>query len=358
VPSAIFTYAPKTYFTRKVLGWCGRHYNGSLLELDPGNAAAYLDSRPECRGGHWRITPLGGGVSNTVLLAESEMRRLVLKQALPKLRVEEDWFADRARIHRECAVMRLLGPHLPPGSLPEILFEDAGNCLFAMAAAPAAAKPWKNALLEGQIEEDTAGRVAGILVEMIRASWRSPRWEKIFGDLTAFDQLRLDPYYRFTASRHPDLAVHFQARIDEARSRAACLVHGDWSPKNFLVDGGAVTAIDFEVIHYGDPSFDAAFLLNHLVLKSFFRPNWAAQYAQLARRFWERLAAGLPPGAEWFQAATCRHLACLLLARIDGKSPAEYIREEPLKARIRTFARGMISDTPDTVAAFFESIGK
>ena len=29
-------------------------------------------------------------------------------------------------------------------------------------------------------------------------------------------------------------------------------------------------AIDFEVIHFGDPSFDAAFLLNHLLLKTFY----------------------------------------------------------------------------------------
>ena len=329
-----------------------------MLELDAGNAVAYLESCPECRGVDWRITPLGGGVSNTVLLAESGDRRLVLKQALPKLRVEEDWFADRTRIHRECAALRMLAPHLVSGSLPEVLFEDEHNCLFAMTAAPAGAVTWKAALLDGEIRENTAVQVAGILADIIRASWHSRRWEEIFGDLTAFDQLRLDPYYRFTASRHTHLARHFEARIDEAKSRASSLVHGDWSPKNFLVNGTAVMAIDFEVIHYGDPSFDAAFLLNHLALKSFFRPEWASGYAQLARRFWEHLAAGLPPVAEWFQAATCRHLACLLLARIDGKSPAEYITEKPLKAKIREFAMRMILDPPGTVADFFEAIRK
>ena len=329
-----------------------------LFELLPENAGQYLHSRPETGGSRWRITPLGGGVSNTVLLAESESFRLILKQALPKLRVDEDWFADRTRIYRESAVIRLLSAHLPPGSLPEILFDDPENCLFAMTAAPPGSATWKTLLLEGVTSEDTAERVGKMMVAMIRTSWRSAEWEKMFGDQTAFDQLRLDPYYRFTSLRHSDLAQYFCARIEDAQTRTCSLVHGDWSPKNFLVNGSSVMAIDFEVIHYGDPSFDSAFLLNHLVLKSFFKPEWAPRYATLARRFWKVLLSGLPPDAEWFEAATCRHLAALLLARIDGKSPAEYIRDDALKSLIRAFARELILEPPESVASVFESIVK
>lgn len=326
-----------------------------MFELTPENAAAYLASRPELAGADCRITPLGGGVSNTVLLVESAGRRFVLKQALPKLRVQEDWFADRTRILRECAAMRLLAPHLPAGAVPEILFEDPGNCLFAMSAAPPGARTWKALLLAGETTPEIAERVAAILAAMIRVSWGSAEWERIFGDQTAFDQLRLDPYYRFTASRHPDLAAHFAARIEQARRRFS-LVHGDYSPKNFLVAGDAVMAIDFEVIHYGDPSFDAAFLLNHLLLKSFYRPQRAPDYARLASRFFEQVAAALPPEAQGFETDTCLHLGCLLLARIDGKSPAEYIQEETLRERIRRFAREMIAEPPPAVASVFERI--
>lgn len=324
-----------------------------MFELTPENAAVYLRRRLGPPEGEWRITPLGGGVSNTVLLVEGGERRFVLKQALAKLRVQEDWFADRRRILRECAAMRLLAPYLPAGAVPEILLEDPDNCLFAMSAAPPGAPTWKALLLAGETAGAIAELVAAILAAMIRVSWGSAEWERLFGDQTAFDQLRLDPYYRFTASRHPDLAPHFAARIGQARRRLA-LVHGDFSPKNFLVSGGAVMAIDFEVIHYGDPSFDAAFLLNHLVLKSFYRPQWAPEYARLGRRFFDLISAALPPGAEGFEADTCRHLGCLLLARIDGKSPAEYIQDEPLRERIRGFARRIIVEPPPTVASVFE----
>lgn len=326
-----------------------------MLELTPENAGAYLGGRPEIQPERWRVRPLGGGVSNTVLLVESETRRLVLKQALPKLRVQEEWFADRGRNHRECAAMKALAAHLPPGSVPEILFEDAGNCLFAMTAAPPGARIWKSLLLEGTADTGTAEQVAAMLAVMIRVSWASPAWEEMFADRTAFDQLRLDPYYRFTASRHLELAGHFHARIEDARRRCS-IVHGDWSPKNFLVSGGSVTAIDFEVIHYGDPSFDAAFLLNHLLLKSFHRPRWASRYARVAGRFREVLMDGLPPGTDWFEPAACRHLGCLLLARIDGKSPAEYIQDEAVRRKVREFARRIIPAPPGNLTEVFDRV--
>ena len=53
------------------------------------------------------------------------------------------------------------------------------------------------------------------------------------------------------------------------------------------------------------------FLLNHLVLKSFYRPQWAARYASAAGRFWQALESGLPGQAGWFEAAT--------IERIEGE---------------------------------------
>ena len=300
------------------------------------------------------VTELGGGVSNTVLRVEAGERRLILKQALGKLRVEDDWFSDRDRIFRESAAMRWLAPHLPTGSLPEILFEDHENYLFAMTAAPADAATWKSILLRGEFELCVAERTARMLATMVSASWGDPESERVFGDQTVFDQLRLDPYYRTTAARHPDLGPHFDRLIRESSARRVSLVHGDWSPKNFLVSPGSVMAIDFEVTHFGDPAFDSAFLLNHLLLKSFYRLQWSAEFARLAMRFWEVYRAMIPAACDWIEAATIAHLGCLLLARIDGKSPAEYITDAPLRESIRRFARNLILSPPARVAEVFE----
>jgi 5-methylthioribose kinase len=329
-------------------------YDVSLLDLNAGNAPDYLTSRG--LQGPWRITPLGGGVSNTVLLAESSAQRLVLKQSLARLRVEQEWLSDRSRICRESAAIQMLAPHLSTGSLPSVVFEDPGNFLYAMEAAPPHARDWKSLLLAGIVSPQTAEAIGAMLASMISVSWHQLRWEQAFGDQTVFDQLRLDPYYRATARRHPDLCRYYQGLIDSCSERRVSFVHGDWSPKNFLVAGDSVLAIDFEVAHFGDPSFDSAFLLNHLALKSFFRPDLAVPLAEAADRFWTALRSGMPSGADWFETATIAHLGGLMLARIDGKSPAEYIREEDLRQRIRGFARGLMSDPPATAGKVFDRL--
>ena len=139
--------------------------------------------------------------------------------------------------------MRWLRPHLPAGSVPEILFEDRENCLFAMSAGPPEAETWKALLMRGQADAGVAGTIGGMLGKMVSSSWRDPEAERVFGDQTVFDQLRLDPYYRTTAARHPDLKQQFDRLMRESSSRRVSLVHGDWSPKNFLVLAGTVMAI-------------------------------------------------------------------------------------------------------------------
>jgi aminoglycoside phosphotransferase (APT) family kinase protein len=267
--------------------------------------------------------------------------------------VEQDWFSDRARIFRESSVMRQLASVLPAGSVPEILFEDRDNYLFAMTAAPSGAESWKDLLLRGDIDPGTAEVIGRLQGTIISSSWKGDLQEAEFGDQTIFDELRLDPYYRSTAARHPDLAPWFHALIEESQSRRFSLVHGDWSPKNFLVGGASVMAIDFEVIHFGDPSFDAAFLLNHLLLKSFYRPQWRPALFAAARRFWSVVQEAVPAPNAWFEAATIQHLGALLLARIDGKSPAEYIREDALKNQIRDYARRLILQPPSRLSTLF-----
>ena len=300
-----------------------------------------------------RITELGGGVSNTVLLIEVQGKRMVLKQSLGRLRVPEEWLSDRGRIARESASMRKLAPYFAAGSIPEIIFEDPENCIFAMTAAQPPADNWKELLLAGDGRLDIAQRAGTLLATLVSSTWKNRAWEAEFGDQSVFRQLRIDPYYRTTAARHPDLRMHFERLIQTSADRRVSLVHGDWSPKNLLISGDQVMAIDFEVVHFGDPAFDSAFLLNHLLLKSLYMPTRRAVFSDLAAEFWDAFTGGLPPGTEWIERATIEHLGCLLLARVDGKSPAEYLTSEELKERVRRRARDMIRNPPATIAEVF-----
>lgn len=271
------------------------------------------------------FSELGGGVSNTVIRGESPSSRAVLKQSLGKLRVAHEWLSDRERIFREAAAMRWLEGKVRGGHVPRLLVEDRENFAIAMESAPASAEMWKTKLLRGDFEPSCAQAVGTMLGSIVSASWKNPEAERIFGDQTVFEQLRIDPYYRFTASRHPEIAGCFDALIARSAARRVSLVHGDWSPKNLLAGENQMWAIDWEVVHFGDPSYDVAFLLNHLMLKSVAAPQHRDRLAELAIIFFRSLQSELPSDAAWIETAALEHLPALLLARVDGKSPVEYL---------------------------------
>lgn len=297
------------------------------------------------------VQSLGGGVSNTVLLVTGPGGRLVCKQALEKLRVQTDWRSQPERTLREADAITAVAPLLPAGAVPAIAFIDRANYIYAMTAAPEGCTDWKAQLLQGDANPATAKAAGRTLGALIRATWHQPEWETRFGDQTVFDELRLDPYYRFTAARHPDCAAHFDGLIQSCRNRRVALVHGDWSPKNLLTFGGEVMAIDFEVVHYGDPCFDTGFLLCHLLLKSIHRPASAGDFQRCAEAFWESLSVD----ASWLWAGTMAHLGGLLLARADGKSPAEYLNEAK-RATLRRLAKHLIREPQNSIEATWKCL--
>lgn len=308
------------------------------------------------------VRELGGGVSNIVLLVEwrdRPERRWVVKQSLEKLRVQDDWRSERNRIYREAEAIQALRPLLGESALPEVIHIDRENFLYVMSAAPAGSIAWKESLLGGEVDLRVA-RQAGVLLGcMINASRADARLRERFADRTVFDQLRVDPYYRTTAKRHPDVRGSIVQLMANSWNIQSALVHGDYSPKNMLVRDGSIFLIDFEVIHWGDPAFDAAFFLNHLFLKSLHQPRFAPLYFDAARAFWKALAAEARDAASrGFEALTLRHLGAQMLARIDGKSPVEYIREEETKERVRIVAKQILRDQPQRLDQVVKIVGE
>ena len=320
-------------------------------ELGVDTALGFLAGRVELAG-PVAVRELGGGVSNRVVLVEDATQGIVLKQSLPQLRVRDEWLAERARIHREWEVMRALRGILPADRLPVLLFQDKRRFLYAMRAAPAGSSDWKSRLLAGECGPATARLAGATLGLIVRGTWERPEFRQPFSDRSAFNQLRTDPYYRTVAKRHPRLAGPVADWIAESSARRVALVHGDWSPKNLLVRPGQLVCIDFECAHFGDPSYDAAFMLNHLLLKAFHRPALAASYFHLARVTSCWTQGMLPREAlAWFEASSMRHLAFLMLARIDGKSPVEYLRAETVRNAVRQLSMDLIDSRPATLEA-------
>jgi 5-methylthioribose kinase len=228
-----------------------------------------------------------------------------------------------------------------------VIHIDFDRFLYIMTAAPVGSQVWKDLLLARRADSPVARNAGLLLARMINASRKDPSLSSKFWDRTVFHQLRIDPYYRTAASRHPELRQVFDDLIGTSLDIRTSLVHGDYSPKNFLVRGENIFLIDFEVVHWGDPSFDAAFLMNHLFLKAFHQPSVSRQFIALVHDFWRTLFAALgPQGAEGFEVMTLRHLGGLMLARIDGKSPVEYIQDDATKQQVRHVATRILVERP------------
>jgi len=321
--------------------------------LSASNVRDYLTDRGLWpRGAPMFVRELGGGVSNIVLLVEREAGggdeiRWVVKQSLEKLRVQDDWRSQRSRIFREAEAIQALGPVLGQGAIPEVIHIDRESYLFIMTAAPPWSVMWKEALLNGRVDMGVARQAGKLLGHMITSSQNDPSFRTAFAERTVFDQLRIDPYYRTTAARRPDVRPVIEKLIEDSWQIRTAIVHGDYSPKNLLVQGNHIFLIDFEVVHWGDPAFDAGFLLNHLFLKAFHQPRFGRLYFSAAREFWRELLGGSEKAAlRNFENMTLRHLGALLLARVDGKSPVEYIRDEMTKERVRRFAKRLLLEGP------------
>ena len=172
-----------------------------------------------------------------------------------------------------------------------------------------------------------------------------------FADRQDFIALCVDPYLRVTAERRPHLAAAINRHTERMLSVRDCLVHGDYSPKNLLVEPSApdaVVLLDHEVCHWGDPSFDTAFCLTHLHLKACTFADRAADFLDLAAEFWTSYADAT------LEADTVGMLGCLLAARVDGKSPAEYLTTEALRQRVRRLAETILFEEPRTLGAVRE----
>lgn len=300
------------------------------------------DARPDCE-------PLSGGVSSLIWLVSDASRRLVVKTPLQRLNVAAVWEAPLTRSDSEARWLETTA-RLVPGFCPEVLAYDPEQHLLALDYLdPAEHRVWKADLLQGRVDVEVAGELGARLGLLHRLSAREPALAERFANEDLFRALRIEPYFESLLSRHRDLTAPIEAIIATTLATRSALVHGDVSPKNILVGPNGPVLLDAETAHWGDPAFDVAFCLNHLFLKSLLPGNSVPALLDAAQRLLDRYldAAQGDPGVE---ERVARLLPLLMLARVDGRSPAEYLEPEA-QAVARSFGRSFVLEPTHRLAA-------
>lgn len=297
-------------------------------------------------GEHPKVYPVTGGVSSLVLRVDLASGSVCVKQALSRLKVATKWIAPVERSLSETAWIRTVAA-LDARLVPRILAEVPVSHLFVMDYLDPETHPcWKPLLAQNAVGTDFAIAVGDALARIHAHTAHSPAAEREFAHSDLFHALRVDPYLLHTADAHPDKAAAICAIADELGRARIALMHGDVSPKNILKGPNGPIFLDAECASYGDPAFDLAFCLNHLLLKTVWHPEFVVSYmaafqalrnAYFVRVDWEDRAL--------LDRRVARLLAVLLLARVDGKSPVEYIVDEKKKSFVRVGASALLDET-------------
>jgi aminoglycoside phosphotransferase (APT) family kinase protein len=316
---------------------------------DEAGVVAALERLGLLRAGEMaRFERLTGGVSSDIWRVDLARGPVCVKRALPKLRVAQDWFAPVERNAYEAGWMRRAAA-VAPEAVPELLGQDAEAGVLVMAYLdPARHALWKTELRAGRAAPQVAAAVGERLVRIHAATADDPEVAAEFATDRIFYDIRLEPYLVATAARHPDRAEALHGLVATTAATRRCLVHGDVSPKNILIGPQGPVFLDAECAWYGDPAFDLAFCLNHLLLKCLWTPGARAGFLAC----FDALPASYLAGVAWeapeaLEGRVARLLPGLLLARVDGKSPVEYLTEDQDKNRLRRVARALLAKPAD-----------
>ncbi len=296
-------------------------------------------------------TALNAGVSSEIWRLDAGPRSYCLKRPLAKLRTAADWRAPVARFLYEWRWFELAGRLVPGAAPPLVALDEARGC-FAMAFLPPDDYPlWKPQLMAGRAEPASAAAVGARLAAVHAATASAPDIAAQFPTDSIFHALRIDAYLLAAARNRPEVSAELEALARRTAATRLALVHGDASPKNILIGPDGPVFLDAETAWWGDPAFDAAFCLNHLMLKQLAVPRARAGLEACFAAFTEAYL----PTVDWepqadFEARAASLLPGLMLARVDGKSPVEYITAAADRDLIRGFAIRFLRTPPERLS--------
>ena len=302
---------------------------------------------------------LTGGVSSDIWKVTTPERTFCIKRALARLKVAADWNAPVERNRYEVAWTRI-AHGIVPGAVPEILHHDAAEMFCAMTyLSPDDHRLWKSDLRDGRAAAADATEIGRRLGRIHATTANNPQVAAQFPRSDIFHAIRLEPYLEATAAAHPDMREALFGLSRRTGATRLVMIHGDVSPKNILLGPDGPVFLDAECACIGDPAFDLAFCLNHLLLKCLWNP--AARSGFFA--CFEAMTQAYLAEVNWEPAAAVEQRAAsllpgLFLARIDGKSPVEYIQSETDRDRVRRCARGLLAAPPSRLTEVLAAWGK
>lgn len=246
----------------------------------------------------WQVREIGDGNLNLVFDVEGPAGRLIVKQALPYVRlVGEGWPLPKRRAFFEWHALTRQSAR-DPGAVPEVHHFDEVQALIVMEHLS------PHAILRGQLiaGERIAGMGARLGAFCARTAFRGSDLSMPAAERKADAALFLgnhemcgltealvftDPYHDAPRNRHtsglgpaadalradPAVAVAAQAMLARFMTGAETMVHGDLHTGSVMTGGDDLKVIDPEFAFYGPMGFDPGMLTANLLMSYLSQPG-------------------------------------------------------------------------------------
>ena len=197
--------------------------------------------------------------------------------------------------------------------------------------------------MQGLVRPAVGTEMGELLAAIHRRSSEQPELADAFDNMDLLSALRLEPFFVAAIRDNPEVEHRLlRGGGPSERHTAPRSIHGDVSPKNILIHiSRPPVLLDAECACWADPAFDVAFLcrapvaeirariaLSRLVLRDDQTPDRSLRARRARARCNERLLLLVP---------------ALLVARVDGKSPVEYLNEK-VRTKVATHALRLLLD--------------
>ena len=308
------------------------------------------------------VTPLSGGVASDIAKVRvgqdgsSGQKTYCVKFALAKLRVKADWFAPVTRSFAEYQWLKTAAQISPDTAIQLYGHSERLNGFVMSYLQGEETCLFKSVLLAGDGRAEQAEAV-GRLLGRIHAATAGPEFDRTaFANRDDFQAIRIEPYLLHTARLYPSHQALFHQVADQLYQSDQLLIHGDVSPKNILFTESRPYLLDAECATMGDASFDVCFCLNHFILKAVHVPGCLVRYLSFCTRFWAAYRGFVVwEDVAGLEARILKLLPMMMLARIDGKSPVEYLSEKD-QTHIRQVALHLLDVPAHSLEAFMQTI--
>ena len=307
-------------------------------------------------GDTFSVEPLSGGVASDIAKVSVNDDAYCVKFALPKLRVKADWFAPVERNLAEYSWLQTVAEIAPDAAI-SLYGHSAREHGFVMEYLSSSdSYLFKTALLDGRGRAPDAAAV-GDLLGRVHARSTAPGFDRApFRNSDDFYAIRIEPYLIHTADAHPELKPALHAVADRLYVADDILIHGDVSPKNIIIHDGRPYILDAECATMGDAAFDVAFCLNHFILKSLHVRSRHTDYLGFCGIFWKSYARSVIwEPVDGLESRVAQLVPMLMLGRVDGKSPVEYLSDND-RGLVRRLATDLILLPRPTMAAILSFI--